>query len=238
MRNAQIHPITNVDYLIVTSDNSGAIGEKLEDTIRVDYETLAYYSFRVAVMECIAAGGTPISITIQNFCGDDKWDQLENGVTNGLQELHISDVPITGSTESNFGMSQSALGIVIIGRCSKPKTPMPPAIEGKWAVIGKPLIGQEVLDQSDELAPLDLYKRLSEIEGVSLWPVGSKGILHEWNQFTSDEGYKDTIKCELDIHKSGGPSTCFILSYPDQIEKRIKVLADRLFFPILLSFKG
>ena len=68
------------EMLIITSDNSGAIGQKEHDQVSVPYEVVAYYAFRVAVMENIALGGVPVSIVMHNFCGDREWEALVSGV--------------------------------------------------------------------------------------------------------------------------------------------------------------
>ncbi|MFL6559685.1 MAG: ATP-binding protein, partial [Bacillus sp. (in: firmicutes)] len=64
MRDIVRIPFNGEDSLIIACDNSGAIGMKEHDLVRVPYETVAYYAFRVAVMECIAAGGVPISVLL------------------------------------------------------------------------------------------------------------------------------------------------------------------------------
>lgn len=57
MRNAVVIPLNDEESLVITSDNSGGIGTKEQDLVKVPYEVTGYYLFRVAVMECIAAGG-------------------------------------------------------------------------------------------------------------------------------------------------------------------------------------
>src|SRR3954452_5049017 len=118
MRDIVRIPFNGEDSLIIACDNSGAIGMQEQDLVHVPYETVAYYSFRVAVMECIAAGGEPIAVVLHNFCENEPWDELVNGIEKGLRELKLSDVRITGSTESNFSLLQSALGLVVIGKKS------------------------------------------------------------------------------------------------------------------------
>ena len=146
--------------LIIASDNSGAIGLKPgNDLVHVPYETVAYYSFRVAVMECIAAGGDPFSVVLHNFCGNEPWAMLTRGIQKGLVELHLQDVPITGSTESNFSLLQSALGMIVIGKRDRvipEETILLDQME--FAVIGSPLVGEEVLNKEGEVLPLSLFQ--------------------------------------------------------------------------------
>ena len=226
MRDIVTVPFNGEDSLIIACDNSGAIGMKEHDLVHVPYETVAYYAFRVAVMECIAAGGVPISVLLHNFCGNKPWDELVGGIEKGLGELKLSDVRITGSTESNFSLLQSALGLVVIGKKSnaQPNT-IAFSKQLRWAVVGLPLVGNEVIEQKDEVAPLSIFQEVSMMQGVLVWPVGSKGILYELNQMFPNEGRsQDMVVTTVDILKSAGPSTCFIaVVQPDQEEKLIKI---------------
>ena len=138
----------NNETLVLASDNSGGIGLKDKDLVNTPYDVVAYYGFRVAVMECIASGGVPISVVIHNFCGDESWKELVRGVQKGLQEIGMANVPITGSTESNFTMLQSALGMIVIGKRDRDIQEEPISFDTmKFAVIGSPLVGEEVLNK-------------------------------------------------------------------------------------------
>ena len=46
----------NSETLVLASDNSGGIGLKDMDMVKTPYDVVAYYGFRVAVMEWIALG--------------------------------------------------------------------------------------------------------------------------------------------------------------------------------------
>jgi hypothetical protein len=230
-------PFNGVDSLIIACDNSGAIGMKEQDLVHVPYETVAYYAFRVAVMECIAAGGEPISVLLHNFCGNEPWDELVKGIDKGLSELKISNIRITGSTESNFSLLQSALGLVVIGK--KPlaqTTDIAFANHLKMAVVGLPLVGNEVIEKADHVASLAIFKEVSLIQGAMLWPVGSKGILHELNQmFPSEELTQEMVTTNVDILKSAGPSTCFlVVVQPDQ-EEEVRKITGNLFHSLQIK---
>lgn len=224
MRNVLTIPFDETGNLIVASDNSGAIGMKKDDLVFVPYETVAYYSFRVAVMECMAAGGDPISVILHNFCGNEAWEKLTSGVQRGVGELQLKNFAITGSTESNFSMHQSAIGIIVLGKKQIGK--MEEIIfneQSKIAIIGKPLVGNEVIEQEDQIAPLPIFKKMSRHEGIRVWPVGSKGILSELNKMFKNKNFlKDRVLTDVDVVKSSGPSTCFISLYQENVEEEIK----------------
>ena len=226
--------INENELLVLASDNSGGIGLKDRDMVKTPYDVVAYYGFRVAVMECMAAGGAPISVVMHNFCGDDPWKELVSGVEKGLQELGLTNVPITGSTESNFSLLQSALGMIVIGKkdITIPKETIV-FDQMKFAVIGSPLVGEEVVNQESEVLPLSLFQSLCQLEDVVILPVGSKGVLHELEVMLGEKGLSDsTIKCEVDLRKTSGPSTCILIAFPPALESTIQKKASKLYHPI------
>ncbi|WP_377887738.1 ATP-binding protein [Alkalihalobacillus sp. R86527] len=236
MRDGSIIPFVD-HFLVITSDNSGGIGNKEQDVVHVAYETVSYYAFRVAIMECLSLGATPVSVIVNNFCGDREWTDLVRGVERGMRELGHADMTITGSSETNIPLVQSAVGIVVIG---KKRTRMLPTIqvsdELRFAVIGKPLVGEEVITLQKDVAPLPCFQWMYEQEKVAgVIPVGSKGILYEVNQLLSSEIQADRVQVELDVHKSAGPSTCFIVAYEKEIHEKVRSKAGAYFYPMIVK---
>ncbi|CAH0242300.1 hypothetical protein SRABI96_02962 [Peribacillus sp. Bi96] len=228
MSDSLILPFSEAESLIVSSDNSGGIGLKEKDLVQVPYEVVGYYSFRVAVMECMGVGGRPISVVLHNFCGDEAWKALSRGISKGLNELGMV-LPITGSTESNMPLLQSALGLMVIGKRRNERVIKQYPFR-KIALIGRPLVGNEVMEQQERVAPLSLFKSLCEMEDVQVLPVGSKGIAYEWEQLDpSGEGVPVNISSKVDIKKSSGPSTCFLIAYPVHLEAEIRHQSGLLF---------
>ncbi|WP_255264082.1 ATP-binding protein [Peribacillus butanolivorans] len=164
MNDSLILPFTESQSLVVSCDNSGGIGLKEKDLVQVPYEVVGYFSFRVAVMECLAAGGSPMTVVLHNFCGDEAWEALKIGVMKGMDEIGL-DLSITGSTESNMPLLQSALGLMVIGKRRNERV-MKPILQREMALIGRPLVGEEVMKQQEWIAPLSLYKSLCELEEV------------------------------------------------------------------------
>ncbi|MCO0596043.1 ATP-binding protein [Peribacillus butanolivorans] len=228
MNDSLILPFTESQSLVVSCDNSGGIGLKEKDLVQVPYEVVGYFSFRVAVMECLAAGGSPMTVVLHNFCGDEAWEALKIGVMKGMDEIGL-DLSITGSTESNMPLLQSALGLMVIGKRRNERV-MKPIFQRKMALIGRPLVGEEVMKQQEWIAPLSLYKSLCELEEVQVLPVGSKGIANEWKHLDpSGEGVSAHIRSKVDIEKSSGPSTCFLIAYPEHLEDEIKLQSGSFF---------
>lgn len=235
MRDVLMIPFNEDENLVIASDNSGSIGLKEMDALRVPYETVAYYSFRVAVMECMSAGAEPFAVTLQNFCGDDAWKALVKGIEQGIAELGKSSLSITGSTESNFSLHQSAVGITVLGKARGRK-----AIDKliynnqtKMAVIGLPLVGTEVVERESDVVPLAVFEKVCGFENVVTIPVGSKGILFELNGLFADLQFaEENLETTLNLTKSSGPSTCFIAVYSESIKVKLTSIAGRHFHEI------
>ncbi|MFD1360074.1 hypothetical protein [Lentibacillus salinarum] len=226
MNNVVILPLTAEQELVIASDNSGSIGEKPHDAVSTSNTVVGRFACRVAVMECLAARGDVQAVTMQNFTSDEAWQDYKHGVEQILDELGLGELPITGSTESNFASLQSGLGLTVIGTKSIAKT-SDFLGEGEFAVIGKPLVGNEVLEQPDEVAPLWLFQRLCRLESVkALHPVGSKGVAAAWRAWTNRVNKLD---CTLDLEKSAGPATCFLIAFDRRHEEKIRDIAGSFF---------
>jgi len=235
MRDALIIPLSNEESLVLASDNSGAIGMKDADLVHVPYETVAYYALRVAAMECIAAGGEPFSVVLHNFCGNDPWEDLTKGIKKGLNELKLKDVLITGSTESNFTMLQSAVGLIVLGKKHWTKqVDLEYSDQLKFTCIGLPLVGNEVVKRIDEIVPLEMFQKVCGMKGVMVWPVGSKGVLCELKQMFPEMEFSNVMS-DIDVQKSSGPATCFIAAFDPENEGSVKKLTGPYFHELQIE---
>lgn len=219
-RDVSIISLSEKEALVIAADNSGGIGLKEQDLVKTPYDVVSYYGFRVAVMECMAAGGKPISIVLHNFCDDHAWDLLLAGIEKGLEELGLKgDVSVTGSTESNFTMLQSALGMIVLGKRESTYVDEVSFENRKMAVIGSPLVGNEVLEQEKDVIPLPLFHELCELEDVVIVPVGSKGILYELKNMLDEPSIvEDSLICDVDVNKTAGPATCVLIAFKTDLE--------------------
>ena len=235
-RDVAVIPLNKEEELVIATDNSGSTGMREHDDVKVPYDIVAYFNFRVAWMECVAAGAVPFAVVLHNFSGETAWPQLVKGIQHGMQELAIKDLEITGSTETNFSLMQSAVGMSIIGRR---KIEWEEGIYSgmakmKAAVIGKPLVGNEVIDKKYAIAPLKLFQWVANQPDVlSLLPVGSKGILYELEHLFADRLWQFTA--EVDMQKAAGPATCFIVVFKGSARKKIKEKAADLFHEVSIE---
>lgn len=209
MRNA----IKIDDSSVVTIDNSGCIGEKELDEVHVSNELTAYYSMRVSLFEQWCAGAEPTNIFVSNFTGDAAWVDYCKGIRLAFDEIGVAMPAINGSSESNFKSLQSGISLMIIGKvkfetCKE---------DLQWFVVGKPLVGKEVLLESQHVVKLkEIYDLIQLKIAKQVWPVGSKGILAELESMFPCRKFE----CPLDMHKSSGPATSVIVGIPvDKIDE-------------------
>lgn len=205
MRNA----IEIGNNFILTTDNSGGIGEKQHDEITVSDRVTAYYAARVALLEQWVANTEPITVIIHNFSGSASWENYVQGVKDLFQETGLPIPTISGSSETNFQLLQSAVAITIIGKQQeKPNTP-----DIKWFTYGTPLVGNEVTEHQSQIASMQkIHKAIKTGIIHQLWPVGSEGITQEIHNMTKNN--QTIVESVLDTNKSAGPATVVLLAIP------------------------
>lgn len=207
--------------LIVTTDNAGGIGEKTADIVLAPDKLTASYAARVALLEQWAAHAELTAVLLHNFTGAYSWDAYVAGVQEVLDEAGLVDVPITGSTETNMDMLQSALSVTMIGR-ERQAGPVEEDFQtGQWFIYGEPLVGEEVLAFPEKVASLGkLQTALATGKVTKIWPTGSKGIRAELNRMTTTLRLNEALvkpAIDLALEKSCGPSTVVFL-YSDQCQ--------------------
>lgn len=219
MRNAIKLP----NGFVLTTDNSAAIGEKLNDIVRVDDEVVAYFAARVTLLEQWSAKAQPISIIVHNFSGDKSWGKYTAGIQHVFEEIDIPCPPITGSTESNMETLQSALAVTMVGELQ-----VSIKQEVTWFVYGKPCVGDEVLEETDAIADLNkMYEAMKQGIVLDVWPVGSSGIAAECKRLQ--------LTCRLegwDTEKSAGPATSVLLGIAKDQIKDAKAHFGEYFAPV------
>lgn len=209
MRNAVLLP----NGFVLTTDNSAGIGEKEHDIVQVDDEVVAYFAARVALMEQWASESHPMSIVVHNFSGNQSWGKYMSGIEKVFQELELPSPLVTGSTESNMEMLQSAIAVTMIGekRVSTTTTG-----EFVWFIYGKPCVGEEVLTEAETIADLKkVWDAMKSGLVLRVWPVGSAGIAEECQRL----GLCGELEY-WDVLKSAGPATSVLLGIViDRIEE-------------------
>lgn len=238
MRDVLFLPLNDEKEIVLSTDCSGAIGEKAGDEVFAPDRIVAYFSMRVAMMELMAVGGTASAVILSNFTGDQSWNEYMEGIYQVFAELELSPLPVIGSTETNMSLQQSAIGLTVLGDIEKERKRIKrtPA-HACFAVIGEPLVGASVLTDKERVAPLSLFRKLLEIAEIyEVVPIGSKGILYEFEQLLKDNDISELkVTSFLDLDKSSGPATCFLISYTKSAEEKIQQLAGRHFYKLSIQ---
>ncbi|MGM0896872.1 MAG: alpha-ribazole-5-phosphate synthase [Bacillota bacterium] len=195
-----------VDGMVITTDNSAAIGEKSLDEVQVPDALAAKFAARVVLAEQWAAGGEASAILLHNFSGEQQWPRYVSGVGQLFSELDIPTPPISGSTESNMHTLQSGVAVTMIGRQTR-KLADPDELE--WFIYGEPLVGEAVVNHPGRIADLRIVKNALDHNQIErIWPIGSRGIGQEAEKLF---GRKMPIAQGISKEVSGGPATCLLI---------------------------
>ncbi|ABW19741.1 AIR synthase related protein [Alkaliphilus oremlandii] len=215
--------------MIIACDSSGGIGNKKHDVVQAEPETLGYFTAHVALMELLATGATPL--TVVNTLGvemEDSGVRIIEGIQKALEPLNLKeDIVVTGSTEENIPVSQTSMGITIIGMMEKSRWRAQKVEKGDLAVVlGIPKVGQEVLeDEGREIMSIPLLLELLKKKSIhDILPVGSKGIAYEVGQMAESNGigYNLYEHVGIDLNKSAGPATCVIVAVNQENYEALK----------------
>ena len=217
----------NGDTLVISCDSIGGIGEKKEDRVQAPPEVVGYYGARVALMEVIALRAKPLalintlSVEMKNY-----GERILKGIEQGVSELPEDVImPVTGSSEENFPMVQTALGITVIGVLEKGTT-LPPKTNGTESLylVGLPKVGAQVLEDEGEILSMeDLYRLRNHRNVVDILPIGSKGIAYELKVLGHGGDKVDPEEHrEIDFYQSGGPSTSALVLMEDEGIQELK----------------
>ncbi len=191
---------------IVTTDNSGGIGEKERDVVAAPDRITAHYAARVALLEQWAAHAEPMTVLLHNFTGDGSWISYVEGVKDLFHEAGLEVPPIRGSSETNMELLQSAVAVTMVGKRKRVEA----AEDLEWYTYGTPLVGQDVLERSKEIASVRLLWKAIEAGVVHrIWPVGSRGVLEEVRMMTGNS--EAQVETTHPSGKSAGPATIVIL---------------------------
>lgn len=202
--------------LVIGCDSLGAIGNKAGDLVRVSPETVGYTTAKVALCEVLAIGAqikavsNTLSVEMQP-----TGQEIIKGIEKALKEIDLDKGCLTGSTEENFPVQQTAMGITVIGEY---KGKLPQSEEGdRIVLVGRPSLGQEVIENAGEIFNHGLCKQMRAEEGVhEIIPCGSKGILHELNEIRKKHLVQLESDLAYDLERSCGPSTCAVITMTTQ----------------------
>ena len=216
-RDVIIHPISDHLTYITGCDSCGAIGMKDADVLQVPEEVVGMVTARVALLEVLTLGAQVVGVTVPISCEPEPTgNKILSGVHACLRTFNL-EVPVLTSMEKNMKTTMTALGVVVNGICKNLK--MSPFEAGdEIYVVGRPAVGQEVMDYAHELLNVQAVEKLLASESVKeILPVGSQGIEGELSKMFSQRscGFALEKDLKVDVKKSCGPSSVAIVVAKD-----------------------
>ncbi len=222
VRDLLISELTDDLWIVVSSDSDGGIGPKKHDTVFSPAYDLGRLGTRVALMEMMASGALPIMVVdVLSVEMEPTGKEIIEGVKDEAEEAGMNrDIVITGSTEDNVETVQTGMGVVIIGLVHKNDFRPGKSLNGDIVVaIGKPKSAPEykIIFNDNEITNTKTIIELNRCKFIhDILPVGSKGIQHEFYELGKSAGLLPHYYSvnDIDVTKSGGPSTSCLISLP------------------------
>jgi selenophosphate synthetase-related protein len=179
-------------------------------------------------MELLATGADPISIT-GTFAVEPEptGNQILRGIVNEVRYAGIGYLPILCSSEKNVRVSQTSVGVTVLGSLTSSRLMIGRCRPGDELVaIGEPRVRDEVLVGARRRLIADTKDvcRLRKLSFVhEIIPVGSKGILHEARILAKESKLSLTLaSSHIDLEKSAGPSTVLLCAIPSGCLDHVK----------------
>jgi selenophosphate synthetase-related protein len=240
-RDVSLFELNNDSVMVVGCDSAGGIGPKPLDRIKVSGYTLGRFTARVALMEVLAVGATPVCLTnTLSVEPDPTGFEILEGIKNEIQLARLgSSLGVIGSTEKTVAVEQTGIGVTVVGLAPKNKLRLGLSEpDDLIIVVGVPRVKDEVLpaEEHGEIADLQDLNQLMNCGLVhDVIPVGSQGIIHEVNVLAEDSNLSANLELpEVEAKKSAGPATAVVAtisknalnSLSDLINKPIRVIGS------------
>ena len=205
--------------ITVACDSCSGVGGLSHDLVEASGYVTGYRTAFVALTETLSLGAKPIHLTNTLSVPMDSYGkEILRGIKAAADEAGLSESnAITGSTEDNFSVPVTSLGVTVTGELNQP-LPTKISSECKVYLAGLPKSGAEVLKNSNQILNFDSIKRIKSLDGVcDFIPVGSKGIGYELGLMEEALAANFKIADGLDINltSSAGPATCAIFAAQD-----------------------
>ena len=202
--------------LTVACDSCAGVGMLSGDAVKADGYFTGYRTAFVALAETLALGAVPkLLANTLSVPMDEYGSELLRGIKCAAAEAGLlDDAAVTGSTEDNFPVPVTSLGVTVIGELT---SPLPAQIAREYAVYlaGVPKSGAEVLEYKGGILTFNAIKKIKSHDGTAdIIPVGSKGIAYEISQMENalNAVFAPARGLEIDMDKSAGPATCAIFA--------------------------
>jgi hypothetical protein len=220
--------------LAVSCDAAGGVGSKPLDGVRADPKLVGRLTARVALMELLAIGADPIVLS-GTFCVEPKptGDFVLEGICQELTHAQLGNIPIACSSEKNFKVKQTGIGLTAIGFVRKPLLKIGRCVGGDDVIaVGEPRVGPEVIhaERNHRIADtLDVIKLRTSPYVHELIPVGSRGTFYETQVMArdSDLSFEASHPQPIKLKKSAGPATVLLLAIREGTLNDVRGAIDR-----------
>ncbi len=225
--------------LTVACDSCGGVGLLKDDCIKTDGFNVGYHTAFVALAETLAIRAQPLMV-IDNLSVSlgSYGKSILYGITTAMEEAGLdSSLSITGSSEENFTVSSTGIGVTVLGQIDTQNfKPVPVQSEYDAILFGIPCVGDEVLKYKSKILSLESIKIILGLPSVlDLVPAGSRGVLFEAKQMAKDldmEFNENSATSDI-IRQSAGPATCAVAAADPGSVELLRTLVD-----IPISFIG
>lgn len=207
--------------LVIACDSAGGVGPSPADALWAPGRLVGLFTARVALMETVAAGATPLACSLVVAGPPSLGDEVRRGVLAEMGLVGLDEGALVMSTEKNFATSQTAVGVTVLGQGPRGGLLPGGAKPGDLLlVIGWPKVGGEVREGDPETADLTTVMELVKTGVVhDLLPVGSRGIRAESQDLAGSAGLTAVLDAglcpRLDLDKSAGPATALLVAAPE-----------------------
>jgi hypothetical protein len=221
-RDVLLFEFENGEVMVVGCDSAGGIGPKPLDKVKVDGYTLGKFTARVVLMEVLSTAAKPICLVdALSVELNPTGTEILKGLRDEAEKAGLDPkLAITGSTEKNFAVEQTGIGVTVVGMTKKEFLKIGVSHPNDVVVaVGTPCVGNEVVPAEKEGKTADTQDvvKLLSIDFVhEVIPVGSEGIAHEIETLAkcSKLKFKIADQSKVNTKKSAGPATVLLVTLP------------------------
>jgi hypothetical protein len=204
----------------VACDSCAAAGDKPGDAVPATPYVVGRFTCRVPLLELLAVGARPfLVVATMGVEPEPAGSRMLAGIRDEARLAGVADDAILISTEKNIPVSQTALGVTVLGRARPGALRYGRGRAGQTVVaVGHPRVGREVHLDDPEIADIPTLRLALDFPLVGdAIPVGSRGIAVEATRLARRAGldFRPGLQSgTVDLTRSAGPATCFLVSLP------------------------
>lgn len=219
-------------WLVITTDNSAAIGRARQDVLAVDPYLVGRLTARVAAMEAVALGAAPLAVssTLSFDYGSMHGQQITRGILDLMAELGLLPQDLTGSCETNFPAQSTCLGVTMVATAERDQLLVKRVEAGDCCyLLGMPVVGEPVLHiWSTLITPAQVQELVNWPEVHEVLPVGSHGVRQELL------GLAEAYQLEFypfwppgfGWDQPAGPATCVLVAGEADLQRKLRTFGQ------------